>query len=110
MAELTPISAQPQPPRAAENPLPASRPVNVGDSERWLSLLGGGLLALYSLRRSLGHSVLLFGAGALIYRGLTGYCMLYKAMGVSTVHQEGPDGTHRVTGPDEKPLIEIARA
>jgi uncharacterized membrane protein len=109
MAESTLINAQPQHPRAAEHPLPAGRPVNVGDSERWLSLLGGGLLALYGLRRSLAHSVLLLGAGALLYRGLTGYCALYGAMGVSTAQQEGANGTHRVSGPEEKPLIEIAR-
>jgi len=109
MAESTLISTQSQQPRVAEQPLPAGRQVNVGDSERWLSLLGGGLLALYSVRRSLGHTVLLFGAGALLYRGLTGHSMLYKAMGVNTVHQEGSNGAQRVSGPDEKPLIEIAR-
>ena len=34
--------------RPVANVLPANGPVNVGDVERWLSLLGGGLLALYT--------------------------------------------------------------
>jgi uncharacterized membrane protein len=109
MVESTLINRQPQQPCAAEHPLLAGRPVNVGDSERWLSLLGGGLLALYGLRSSLTHSLLLIGAGALLYRGLTGYCALYEAMEISTVEQEGPSGTRRIPGSDEKPLIEIAR-
>jgi uncharacterized membrane protein len=108
MAESTLINRQPQHLSAAEHSLPARRSVNVGDSERWLSLLGGGLLALYGLRSSLTHSVLLIGAGALLYRGLTGYSALYEAMGISTVEQ-GSNGTQHVSGPDEKPLIEIAR-
>lgn len=111
MAEPAIIIPQPQPTSPAEHPRPADRPVNVGDLERWLSLLGGGMLALYSLRRSLGHFVLLSGAGALLYRGLTGHCALYKTMGVSTVHQNtGPDGTPSALSSNEEPLIEIARS
>jgi len=68
--------------------LPAAGPLNVGDTERWLSLLGGGLLALYLLRRSLGTIVLLGGAGALLYRGLQGHCPLYQTMGLSTAAPE----------------------
>ena len=72
--------------RSVSNILPLTAgPVNVSEVERWLSLLGGGLLALYTLRRSLGTVVLLGGAGALLYRGLKGQCPLYQAMGLSTV-------------------------
>jgi uncharacterized membrane protein len=68
----------PQPPtrRSADSARRADRPVNVGDLERWLSLLGGGLLALSTVRRSLGTVMLLGGAGALLYRGWTGHCAL----------------------------------
>lgn len=105
------IIPQPQPTPPAEQPMPAERPVNVGDLERWLSLLGGGILALDSVRRSLGHVVLLSGAGALLSRGLTGHCTLYKTMGVSTVPQQrGADGTPSAPSPHEEPLIEIARS
>jgi uncharacterized membrane protein len=75
---------QPQARRPVARARPADRPGNVGELERWLSLLGGGLLALAVLRRSLGTVVLLGGVGALLYRGLTGQCGLYQAMGVST--------------------------
>jgi len=89
--------------------LPADGSVNVGDGERWLSLLGGGLLALYMLRRSLGTVVLLCGAGALLYRGLKGQCTLYQAMGVSTVAHDPQSATPRnVAAPEERSQIVLA--
>jgi uncharacterized membrane protein len=89
--------------------LQADGSVNVGDSERWLSLLGGGLLALYTLRRSLGTVVLLGGAGALLYRGLKGQCALYQAMGISTAaHDLQSASPRRVAAPDEQPRIVLA--
>jgi uncharacterized membrane protein len=89
--------------------LPADSSVNVGDGERWLSLLGGGLLALYMLRRSLGTVVLLCGAGALLYRGLKGQCALYQAMGVSTVAHDPQSASPRsVAAPEEQSRIVLA--
>lgn len=59
--------------------------VNVGDTERLLSTIGGGALALYGLTRgSLGGIALALAGGALIYRGVTGHCNLYEAVGVNT--------------------------
>jgi len=99
----------PQPRRPADSALRANRPVNVGDLERWLSLLGGGLLALYIVRRSMGTVVLLGGAGALLYRGLTGRCGLYQTMGLSTLSQDpSPDSSRSVAGPDEPPRVVLA--
>ena len=87
----------------------ADHSVNVGDGERWLSLLGGGLLALATVRRALGPAVLLGAAGALLYRGWTGQCALYQTMGVCTASHEGAsDRVHRVAGPDEPPLVVLA--
>src|SRR5689334_22298203 len=59
--------------------------VNVGETERWVSLLGGSALAVYGLRgRTLpGLGLAAFGA-ALVQRGLTGHCALYRAMHLST--------------------------
>jgi uncharacterized membrane protein len=109
MTESTSFVPQPQTMRHTTGFMPADRPVNVGDPERWLSMLGGGILALYLLRRSLGTIVLLGGAGALLYRGLTGHCPLYQTMAISTVSQDPqPDSSHSVTEPDEKPLIVLA--
>jgi len=85
-----------------------SGPVNVGDLERWLSVFAGGAVALYSLRRSLGNFMLLFGAGALLYRGLTGHCPLYQTMELSTAHQDGQLERRRaITAPDDAPRIVI---
>ena len=95
--------------RSIASALPADESVNVGDGERWLSLLGGGLLALYTLRRSLGTVMLLGGAGALLYRGLKGQCALYQAMGVSTVaHDQRSASPRSVAAPDEQPRIVLA--
>jgi uncharacterized membrane protein len=111
MAESTNSLVQPQTLRSDAPALPAEDAVNVGDGERWLSLLGGGLLALYVLRRSPGTVTLLTGAGALLYRGLKGQCALYQAMGVSTAAQD-PQSARPRTGaaPDEQPRIVIAGA
>jgi uncharacterized membrane protein len=65
--------------------------VNVGDTERWLSLLGGGALAMLGLsRRSLPGLGLAAVGGSLLYRGATGHCSMYQALGVSTAEPRGP--------------------
>jgi uncharacterized membrane protein len=109
MAESTRPIEQPRPMGPVASALPADQPVNVGDLERWLSLLGGGLLALYTVRRSLGSAVLLCGAGALVYRGLRGYCALYQTMGISTVaHDARSESLRGLTAPDEPSRIVLA--
>jgi len=62
---------------------------NVSSPERWVSLAAGGALAVFGFGR--GPTVLssLLGAG-LIYRGATGNCMLYQALGVSTSDSTKP--------------------
>jgi len=99
------------PRQPADNVRQADRPVNVGDMERWLSMLGGGLLALYTVRRSLGTVMLLGAAGALLYRGWTGYCGMYQNMGISTVSQDTfPDSSRSIAEPDEPPLVVLAES
>ena len=109
MAEVTNSLLQPRTMHPAAHAMPAEESVNVGDAERWLSLLGGGLLALYMLRRSLGTVVLLGGAGALLYRGLKGQCALYQALGISTAAHDPRSASPRsVAAPDEQPRIVLA--
>jgi uncharacterized membrane protein len=109
MVASTASIPQPHTRRPVANALPAAGSLNVGDTERWLSLLGGGLLALGVLRRSLGTVVLLGGAGALLYRGWTGHCPLYQTMGLSTVSPDAlPDSARRIAGPEEPPRIVLA--
>jgi uncharacterized membrane protein len=88
----------------------AKHPRNVGDLERGLSLIGGGVLVLYGLRRSLGNLALMLGGGALIYRGLTGYCAAYQALGVNTAHRDTSLGVAlRGTITVNKPAAEVYR-
>lgn len=57
---------------------------NISSMERALSLIGGGLLALYGLRRRHLWTVLpLTGlGGVLAYRGATGYSRAYRRIGI----------------------------
>lgn len=69
-----------------EQPLKAKTSnINVGDTERWASVVGGALLARSGLRRSSlkGLFLTLLG-GTLIYRGVTGHCDVYEVLGIST--------------------------
>lgn len=67
--------------------------MNVGHAERKASLLGGTALALSGLKSLAGKRPLqglaMVAAGALfIYRGKTGYCHLYQAIGADSFHSE----------------------
>jgi uncharacterized membrane protein len=56
---------------------------NVGGTERWISTLGGGALALWGLRRRSLAGIAAAAAGiALVWRGLSGWSGLYGALGV----------------------------
>lgn len=58
---------------------------NVGATERWGSLVGGGVIAVLGLARGgLGGLGLALVGGSLIHRGVTGNCMAYSALGVNT--------------------------
>jgi len=78
-----------------EHPSETERVRNIGEVERWVSLIAGGALALYGLRRSLGTLALTFGGCALAYRALTGYCPIYHAMGTPTVSR-ATDARHHL--------------
>lgn len=80
--------------------------VNVGNKERWASVLGGAALAALALRggrRRKGALGLAALAGLpLIWRGATGHCPVYQKMGVDRTHGEGHGtalASRRVTGP-----------
>lgn len=58
---------------------------NVGGTERVISALGGAVITAYGISRG-GLSGLAITAigGALLYRGISGNCQLYRALGVDT--------------------------
>ena len=62
---------------------------NVGQLERLLSIVTGGALAVYGLRRrgAPGIGIALLGA-ELVRRGASGHCLMYEAIGVNTT--DGP--------------------
>lgn len=62
---------------------------NVGENERVLSGIGGGLLAAYGLLRGdvTGVGLALLGGG-LVYRGATGHCAGYEALGINTAEKQ----------------------
>ena len=93
---------QPAPPRNIEGasqdfsgPMSQRRDgvVNVGQSERVVSAVAGGALALAGLKmRSLPGVLLAAVGGALAYRGVTGHCHAYEALGVNTADEEATSG------------------
>ena len=63
-------------------------PVNVGATERWLSVLAGaGLIAMGLNRRRLAGALVPTG-GALLLRGLTGRCPVNQVLGRNTVEED----------------------
>ena len=73
--------------------------VNVGETERWVSAIGGGALALYGLTRGNlpGVALALLGASA-VFRGTTGHCYAYEAAGINTAGTEGDNPNVSVRG------------
>lgn len=67
-------------------------PVNISRMERFLSTGLGVTLGLAGfMRGQLSGLLLAVGGGSLLYRGLTGHCHLYDALGIDTA--EHPDAT-----------------
>lgn len=59
--------------------------VNVGETERMASLIGGGLLAMHGLTRgSMTGLALAAIGGSLVYRGVSGHCQMYEALGMNS--------------------------
>ena len=74
------------------------REQNVGEMERWVSMLAGGGLVAFGLARSRFSALLSALAGAaLLQRGLTGHCRMYEALGYDTAvehHEFGVKARH----------------
>lgn len=59
---------------------------NVGMDERHVTLVLGGMLTAMGLMRFRPLTLLL--GGGLIYRGMTGHCAAYQALGIDTNEHE----------------------
>ena len=63
---------------------------NVAGPERWISVIAGSALAAYGLKRRSIPGLVLSGLGGfLVWRGTTGRCILYEALGISTAEPQG---------------------
>ena len=72
--------------------------VNVGEAERWVSVVAGTALAAYGLtRRSVGGLVLAAFGGATVWRGVSGHCDFYHLFGITTAR--GRDDDRNVSVP-----------
>jgi uncharacterized membrane protein len=81
----------------------SSPSINVGQTERWVSAVGGGALALYGLTRgSLGGIALALVGAALVQRGYSGHCNLYEAIGFSTGGDASLRNSENVSVPAER--------
>ncbi|MGE3538779.1 MAG: SRPBCC family protein [Candidatus Tectimicrobiota bacterium] len=110
MAGSTQVMPRPQPPAPGLARREQDYHVNVGNLERLGSLVGGGALMLYGLRRSLGSIALLLGGGALLYRGLSGHCAVYETLDVSTAKDPTSPGVLlEATVTIHKPVEEVYR-
>lgn len=58
--------------------------VNVHPVERWVSVVGGGILAVSGLRKGVSGLPRLFAGAAMLQRGLSGHCEAYRMFGVRT--------------------------
>jgi uncharacterized membrane protein len=66
--------------------------VNVGTTERYLSILGGlGMMYAAMRRRDWRSFAMAFAGSEMIYRGATGHCYVYDKLGVSTAVKTNAD-------------------
>ena len=65
---------------------------NIGETERVMSNILGGMLLIGGLGRRSWTGVAIAAAGAaFLYRGATGHCMVYESLGLDT-HRGTPSG------------------
>ena len=90
-------------------PTTGTSALNVGDSERIISTVGGAVLtimALRNLKSPTGVGMLLTG-GALLFRGLTGYCPVNNAVGRNTARKAGSPVEVNTSVSLDKPTSEV---
>src|SRR6266851_4655528 len=93
----------------------ASMEVNVGNPERWVSVVAGSALAAYGLtRRSIPGLVVAALGGAIAWRGATGRCPLYQTLGISTAGNADQEERHvsvpygRGIGVEESVIVNVS--
>jgi len=84
---------------------------NVGDMERKISAIAGGVLVATTLFRRTPLSIpLLIGGGYLLYRGLSGNDVFYRALKINRVSGESSNPIHvRHSEVIDRPVEEVYR-
>jgi uncharacterized membrane protein len=76
--------------QSAEILSPSSQ--NVNSRERWLSVVLGSAVAAYGLTRRSTTGIVIAGlGGALVWRGASGRCAVYNALGITSVAESDHD-------------------
>jgi uncharacterized membrane protein len=89
----------------------AALPQNVSDGERFGSMAAGALLLLTGLPRGgLRGIVSILAGGGLLYRGITGHCHLYEALGVDTAERSPATAVPAHQGVKVEQTIAIQRS
>ena len=84
---------------------------NVGTAERLASIAAGGLLVTWGLRKRSPATIAAGIIGAdLIYRGASGHCQLYGALGVNTATTKKPGAQISTSAPEVQRSITINRS
>ena len=96
---------------ASENRGVSRGQINVGRAERLASFAAGGALAVYGLTRGTWAG-LFVGAlgGAFAYRGWTGYCHAYQALGINTAERRSQTAIPSGQGIKIEESISIGRS
>src|SRR5689334_22183991 len=84
--------------------------MNLSDTERFASAVGGALLAVYGIsQRSKSGAMIAAAGGALIVRGATGFCPGYAAVGIDTRRSDTKEALAGERGTPVETAITIAR-
>ncbi len=84
----------------------SSRLINVNVKERWASVIAGGALAVWGLKRRgvFGWSLAAL-AGVLLKRGVTGACPVYRVFGMTSMPEEPALVTVTTEEPEARTLL-----
>ncbi len=97
--------AESEPPRSAQ-----TSGINVALSERLISTTLGSLLVVWGMRKRSALSMAGAALGAdLVYRGVTGHCNLYGALGVNTAAAEKPGSQVSADAPEVRRSMTIGK-
>jgi uncharacterized membrane protein len=75
--------------------LASNENTNVSNPERWASVVAGSAMAAYGLAKRSATGLAIAGlGGALVWRGASGVCAIYKTLGFSTANGHARERDH----------------